>query len=553
MVVIGQCFIVLESNAQVVFSGGGTFQIDSEITDNVLVSSSSGLTTVNVVAGGRITDYMRAKDNGRINVLGGEVDGVLYATSGPVTVSGGILKSRLNSHDHVEVSGGIIQGVFETYLDNTAIVSGGELQNGVQIYGESYGNISGGQIERVYARDDSSVDVTGGLFTYGPFATNNAVLDITGGLFGDTIDVRYNAVITIHGTGFNYPYGEIPDTTGTLTGTLNSGEAINNNFSISHYGSGYDGAAIVLVPEPMPPIADAGFDQIVTDSDNNGTEQVTLDGSGSSDSYGTIVSYVWTDSLGDTIPDGVNPTASLSVGVHTITLTVTDDEGLTDTDTVTIIVEQLPVADAGSDQFIVDIGDNGNEDVVLDGTGSYDADGTIVSWVWTDDLGDTIPDGETPTATLTWGVHTILLTVTDDDGLTDTDTVTITVEPTLHTLTVTVEPNDLGFDITDPNVGDNSFDTGSTVNLTATNFIDCPDVYQFDRWEGDVADPNSANTTVVMDSDKTVTAVFTATRVCGDECHPYPAMDFNTDCIVDFNDFSQFAFEWLVCTKPECD
>ncbi len=250
MIVVGQCFSVLESNAEVVFSGGGTFQIDYEINDNVLVRSDSGLTTVNVVAGGRITDIMRAIQNGRINILGGEVDGVVYATSGPVTVSGGILKSRLYNHNHVEVSGGIVQGVFETYLNNTAIVSGGELQNGVQIYGESYANISGGQIQRVYARDDSDVDITGGLFTDGAFATNNAVLDITGGLFDGTIDVRYNAVITIHGTGFNYPYGEIPVNSGTLTGMLDSGEAMNNDFSISHYGAGYDGAAIVLVPEP---------------------------------------------------------------------------------------------------------------------------------------------------------------------------------------------------------------------------------------------------------------------------------------------------------------
>ncbi|MFW6154549.1 MAG: right-handed parallel beta-helix repeat-containing protein, partial [Planctomycetota bacterium] len=46
--------------------------------------------------------------------------------------------------------------------------------------------------------------------------------------------------------------------------------------------------------ENSPPVADAGDDQTVTDSDENGSEDVTLDGSGSYDPDGTIDSYVWT-------------------------------------------------------------------------------------------------------------------------------------------------------------------------------------------------------------------------------------------------------------------
>jgi hypothetical protein len=48
--------------------------------------------------------------------------------------------------------------------------------------------------------------------------------------------------------------------------------------------------------------------------------QVTLDGSGST---GDIVSYVWTIDEVE-IATGVNPTVALDVGVHVITLTVTD-------------------------------------------------------------------------------------------------------------------------------------------------------------------------------------------------------------------------------------
>jgi len=85
------------------------------------------------------------------------------------------------------------------------------------------------------------------------------------------------------------------------------------------------------------PVADAGLDQAVTDENNDGKEEVTLDGSGSTDSDGNIVSYIWSEG-GLQIAAGIKPTVNLSTGTHSIILTVTDDEGLTDTDTVTIKV-----------------------------------------------------------------------------------------------------------------------------------------------------------------------------------------------------------------------
>jgi len=134
------------------------------------------------------------------------------------------------------------------------------------------------------------------------------------------------------------------------------------------------------------------------------------------------------------------------------------------------------------------------------------------------------------------------------------DNASIVLSPELptYTLTICVEPNDIGIDTVVPFIGDHN--AAGSVNLSAAKYIDCPDVYQFDYWIGDVEDANSANTTVFMDLDKTVTAVFVATRECGDECHPNDLFgDYNHDCIIDFNDFAAFANNWLVCTKPECD
>ena len=173
------------------------------------------------------------------------------------------------------------------------------------------------------------------------------------------------------------------------------------------------------------PVADAGTDQTVHDNDNNGSADATLDGTGSTDSDGTIASYVWTEGATQ-IATGSQPTVSLSTGVHTITLTVTDNDSGTDTDTVTVSINDAPVADAGSDQTVYDDDGNNSESVSLDGGGSSDSDGTIASYVWKEGATQ-IATGATPSVSLTVGTHTITLTVTDDDGATDTDTVVVVV------------------------------------------------------------------------------------------------------------------------------
>jgi hypothetical protein len=99
------------------------------------------------------------------------------------------------------------------------------------------------------------------------------------------------------------------------------------------------------------PTANAGPDQTVTDADDGGDESVTLDGSGSTDSDGTIASWVWMENAVQ-IATGGGPTVAFTVGTHTVTLTVTDDQGSTDSDDVVITVDppavnQAPTANAG--------------------------------------------------------------------------------------------------------------------------------------------------------------------------------------------------------------
>jgi thermitase len=87
----------------------------------------------------------------------------------------------------------------------------------------------------------------------------------------------------------------------------------------------------------VPPVANAGPDRTVNDANNDGVESVTLSGLESSDSDGTIVSYVWRE--GSTVlASGAAATIAFTVGTHTITLEVTDNLGATGTDTVLVTV-----------------------------------------------------------------------------------------------------------------------------------------------------------------------------------------------------------------------
>ena len=115
-----------------------------------------------------------------------------------------------------------------------------------------------------------------------------------------------------------------------------------------------------------------------------------------------------------------------------MTLTATDDAGLTDEATFTIDVNRAPVASAGPDQPAVECGGDkaGCAEVTLDGSGSSDPDGDVLTFQW-DGPGGPFTPGALITATLPLGgPHTFTLTVTDPDGATDSDTVDVTVVDT---------------------------------------------------------------------------------------------------------------------------
>ena len=186
-------------------------------------------------------------------------------------------------------------------------------------------------------------------------------------------------------------------------------------------------ASILFIPSILSagpaPVANAGPDQTVGVG-----EEVTFDGSGSYAKKGTLVSYEWVFGDGGTGSGMITTHTYSSAGTYTAALTVTDSGGKSDTDTAIITVTSggntPPIADAGPDQAV----DDGQE-VTFDGSGSYDADGTITSYDWDFGDGDNAAGMIVTHTYSSAGTYTATLTVTDDGGLTDDDTAIITVTP----------------------------------------------------------------------------------------------------------------------------
>lgn len=168
--------------------------------------------------------------------------------------------------------------------------------------------------------------------------------------------------------------------------------------SLAGCGSGGSGGGLASgvasdttsYPVPTPtsevnsfPVANAGLDQTV-----HVGETASLDGSGSYDLDGDLLSFRWTiqskpDGSVAALIDAETPFPSITLdkeGDYVIQLTVTDSEGNTSSpDYVKVsTVNTVPVADAGVDQSVTLIGT-----LVTLGGQSYDLDGDPIAYSWT--------------------------------------------------------------------------------------------------------------------------------------------------------------------------
>jgi hypothetical protein len=197
----------------------------------------------------------------------------------------------------------------------------------------------------------------------------------------------------------------------------------------------------------VAPVANAGSNQTITLPVNS----VSLTGSGSYDQDGSITNFTWSQVSGPNTASFVNTqVANTSVGgliqgSYIFKLTVKDNAGATSSANVTITVNgqaapsnSAPVAVTSANQTIT----LPTNSAFLLGSGSYDSGGWITNYTWSQTSG---PNTATITAisntnldvkNMIAGTYVFKLTVTDNEGLTGSANVTVTVNGTSSTTPV---------------------------------------------------------------------------------------------------------------------
>jgi ribosomal protein L14 len=235
-----------------------------------------------------------------------------------------------------------------------------------------------------------------------------------------------------------------------------------------------DVTVTVSAPVNLPPTANAGSDITMTLPTNS----TSLVGSGT-DADGTISTYAWTRVSGPTTytlgapGSSTSPLSNLVAGNYVFRLTVTDNNGATATDNVTVIVNapanQAPTANAGSDITMTLPTNSAN----LVGSGS-DVDGTITGYAWTRVSGPTTytlgaaNSSTTSLSNLVAGTYVFKLTVTDNGGATAADNITIIVNPATNQAPTANAGSDIT--LTLPNNSTNLLGSGSDADGTISTY-----------------------------------------------------------------------------------
>ena len=194
--------------------------------------------------------------------------------------------------------------------------------------------------------------------------------------------------------------------------------------------SGYD--LLALLPDDvenavesntLPPIGAAAGPAVLNEGDS-----ATFDASASLDTNGSIVSYEWSFGDGSTA-SGVSATHTFSQdGTFVVTVTVTDNDGLTDTASVTVTVGNVAPAIGAIPDASVQAG------AAYTVSGSF-ADPGADTWTATVDFGDGSAPAQAMLTTRNFslvhvypaaGTFTVTVTIADDD----------TSSSTTHTVTV---------------------------------------------------------------------------------------------------------------------
>ena len=297
--------------------------------------------------------------------------------------------------------------------------------------------------DQIVPKNESTDDVA---FTIGDAQTTTTDLILTAvssdqAIISD-INILLSGTTATRAITVQSLFGKIGETTITLT--------------VSDGSMQTETSFLLTITDNASPVASAN----VSPLSGIGPLEVSF-ASTSTDADGTISSYEWSFGLGEGIATGATQSHIYNTaGEYTATLTVTDNNKNIDTTQVLIEVYIPPVAIASitpvEGQIPLDVS-------ML--SESTDFDGTIISTVWDFGAGQGGGSGSTQSHRYTTaGDYTVTLTVTDNDGATDTTQVSVIAKPTgtpvIHGLSILPIPAKINTDVSfNVSVDDNDTST----------------------------------------------------------------------------------------------
>ena len=251
---------------------------------------------------------------------------------------------------------------------------------------------------------------------------------------------------------FDYEVGEHTDINGTDTlsypldyawdfgdGEMATGNSVSHTYAddgvyvvtliITNNLGAMDIHTIILTVLNSPPTASAGADQSAIED-----QLVTLSGSGTDLGGGTLA-YYWDLGDGSTAAGAEVVHAYKSAGAYTVTLTVTDDDGATGTDTCAVTVANV----APTAAFSIDHSTDEGEVITFGASSTTDtaSDLPLLTYAWTFGDGTTGSGVTVQHAYADEGSYTCRLTVTDDNGATGQSSMAFDLKNVAPTASIT--------------------------------------------------------------------------------------------------------------------
>jgi PKD repeat protein len=288
-----------------------------------------------------------------------------------------------------------------------------------------------------------------GLWAYASGAVTNGPLTLT----VDNVSAKPTAAPPANVP----PVARFTSTTAGLTASFNATTSSDSDGTIANYNWNYgDSSTTGSGANPSHPYTTAGTYQVtLTVTDNNGaTDTVThpvtvtappqnvppvarftsttadltasFNATTSSDSDGTIANYSWNYGDSSTTGTGASPSHPYALaGTYQVTLTVTDNNGASDTVTHPVTVTAPPQNVPPVARFTSTTADL---TASFNATTSSDSDGSIANYSWNYGDSSTTGTGASPSHPYALaGTYQVTLTVTDNNGATDTVTHPVTV------------------------------------------------------------------------------------------------------------------------------